>query len=96
MILKDFIDQFVERNSLVRVLYKTPTGHKLILKDWDEIDMEHQILKGKGKYGPYINHNVVGVASIATSGHYQETINIVIEEIPLHILREEKINRILF
>lgn len=95
MILKEFIDEYIEHNSLVRVLYKHKGGHKLILNDWDDVDMDHQIIKGKGKYAPYTNHKVLGVASIEVRGPYSEAINIVIEEIPLHILREQKLQNIL-
>lgn len=95
MILKEFIDEYIEHNSLVRVLYKHKGGHKLILNDWDEVDMDHMIIKGKGKYGPYINHKVLGVACISVTGPYSSAINIVIEEIPLHILREQKLQTIL-
>jgi hypothetical protein len=95
MTLKEFIDEYIEHNSLVRVLYKHKGGQKLILNDWDEVDMDHLIIKGKGKYGPYINHKVLGIASILVRGPYSEAINIVIEEVPLHILREQKLQTIL-
>lgn len=95
MTLKEFIDEYIEHNSLVRVLYKHKGGHKIVLNDWDEVDMDHQIIKGKGKYGPYINHKVLGIASISVRGPYSEAINIVIEEVPLHILREQKLQTIL-
>lgn len=92
MILKDFIKQYVEHNSLVRVLYKNPGGHKLILDDWNDVAMDWEIVKGQGKYAPYANHKVLGVTSILTGGPYPESINIVIEEIPLDELRENKLN----
>lgn len=95
MKLKDFIDEYIEHNSLVRVLYKIPGGHELILNDWDEVDMDHQIIKGKGKYSPYINHEVVGIACISVRGPYSEAINIVIEKIPLNELRSRKLDYIL-
>ena len=91
MTLKDFIDEYVEHNSLVRVLYKHKGSHKLILDDWNDVDMDHHISKGKGPYGPYINHKVLGVASIAVRGPDPESVNIVIEEIPLDQLRENKL-----
>jgi hypothetical protein len=94
MTLKEFIDEYIEHNSLVRVLYKHKGGHKLILNEWSEVDMDHQIIKGKGPYAPYINHKVLGIASISVRA-YSEAINIVIEEIPLHILREQKLQTIL-
>lgn len=95
MTLKEFIKEYIEHNSLVRVLYKHKGGHKLVLNDWDEVDMDHQIIKGQGKYAPYINHNVLGIASILTGGPYPESINIVIEEIPLSELRDNKIKSLL-
>jgi len=95
MILKDFINEYIEGNSLVRVLYKNPGGHKLILDDWDGVSMDWEIVKGVGKYAPYVNHKVLGIASILTFGHYRESINIVIEEIPLNELRGNKLDSIL-
>jgi hypothetical protein len=95
MTLKEFTENYIEHNSLVRLLYKNPGGHKLILNDWDDVDMDHQIVKGKGLYAAYVNHKVLGVTSIVVRGPYSEAINIVIEEIPLHILREQKLQTIL-
>lgn len=95
MTLKEFIKEYIQPNSLVRVLYKNPGGHKLILNDWNEVAMDWEIVKGGGKYGPYINHKVLGIASILTGGPYSESINIVIEEIPLDELRETKLGTIL-
>jgi hypothetical protein len=95
MTLKEFINEYVEGNSLVRVLYKNPGGYKTVLNDWDDVAMDHQIVKGKGKYAPYINHKVIGLISILVRGPYSEAINIVIEEIPLDELRENKLKTIL-
>ena len=95
MILKDFIKEYVEHNSLVRVLYKNPGGHKLILDDWNDVAMDWEIVKGQGKYAAYVNHKVLGVTSILVRGPYPESINIVIEEIPLDELRETKLDTIL-
>jgi hypothetical protein len=57
--------------------------------------MDWEIVKGEGKYAPYINHKVLYVASILVRGPYSEAINIVIEEIPLDKLRENKLKTIL-
>lgn len=95
MTLKEFINEYVEGNSLVRVLYKNPGGHKTVLNDWDIVAMDWEIVRGQGPYSPYINHKVLGVASILTGGPYPESINIVIEEIPLDELRENKLKTIL-
>ena len=91
MTLKEFVKDYVEGNSLVRVLYKNPGGHKLVLDDWNDVAMDWEIVRGQGKYAAYINHKVIGIASISVRGPYSEAINIVIEEIPLDQLRENKL-----
>jgi hypothetical protein len=95
MILKDFIKEYVEGNSLVRVLYKNPGGHKLVLDDWNDVAMDWEIVRGQGKYAAYINHQVLGVTSIVVRGPYSESINVVIEEIPLDELRDNKLKSLL-
>jgi hypothetical protein len=91
MTLKEFIEEYIQHNSLVRVLYKNPGGHKIVLNDWDDVDMDWKIVKGEGKYAAYVNHKVLGVTSILVRGPYSEAINIVIEEIPLDELRDNKL-----
>ena len=39
MILKEFVDQFINNNALVRLVYKIPGGNKLVLHSWDDVDM---------------------------------------------------------
>lgn len=95
MTLKEFIHEYLEHNSLVRVLYKRKGGHKTVLNDWDDVDVDWEIVRGEGPYAPYINHKVLCVASILVRGPYSEAINIVIEEIPLDELRENKLKTIL-
>jgi len=95
MTLGEFTQNYIEHNSLVRLLYKEPGGHRVVLNDWNDVDMDHQIVKGIGKYAPYINHRVLGLASILVRGHYPEAINVVIEEIPLDILRAGKLDCII-
>ena len=95
MTLKEFISECVEHNSLVRVLYKHKSGHKTVLDNWDDVAMDWEIIKGEGKYAPYINHKFLYVASILVSGPYRESINIVIEEMPLDELREIKLKTLL-
>lgn len=83
MQLGEFIEKFIERNSLIRLVYKNETsGYKTVQKTWEDICMEWKVLKGEHGNNDYINHKVLGIASIATGGHYPETINIVIEEAP--------------
>jgi hypothetical protein len=95
MTLKEFVKDYVEGNSLVRVLYKNPGGHKLVLDDWNDVAMDWEIVRGQGKYAAYINHKVLGVTSIVVRGPYSESINVVIEEIPLDELRDNKLSTLL-
>ena len=96
MILKEFIEEYIERNSMVRLLYKDKLGnHRIILNNWNKVSMEWEVVKGEGVYAPYSNHKVLRIASILVRGHYPEAINIVIEEIPLDQLREMKLDSIL-
>jgi len=95
MTLKEFTENYIEHNSLVRVLYKEKGGHRIVLNDWNDVDMDHQIVKGQGKYAPYVNHKVLGVTSIVVRGPYSEAVNVVIEEIPLDELRDNKLSTLL-
>lgn len=81
MKLKEFVEKFIEPNSLVRLLYKTNDGHMIVGKDWNSVCMEHDILYQKGKFRHYINNEVIGIASILIYGPYSESINIVIEKL---------------
>ena len=94
MKLKEFIDNFIEHNSIIRLLYKCPGGHKVVLNDWSDVSMDWKTSWGKGIYADYINHEVIGVASILCS-KYPDAINIVIEEIPVDMIRDSKIDQII-
>lgn len=84
MKLGEFIKQF-SHNNIIRLVYKDIGGHKLVLDDWNDISMDHQVLNGKGKNRHYIDNEVLGLVGICfPSGqghHYPEAINIVIEEL---------------
>jgi len=98
MILKEFVDNFINHNSLVRLVYKIHGGNKVVLNTWDEVSMAWEISKGEGKYAPYINHQVIYITDCVIPTSFRscsEAINIVIEEIPLDILRDKKIDEIL-
>jgi len=81
MKLGEFIEKFIEQNSLIRLVYKEKTGHKIVLNDWNDVSMEHEILKGTGKNRHFINNEVIGITDIVVNGHYSEAINIVIEKL---------------
>lgn len=82
MKLGEFIKNF-SHNNIIRLHFKEGNGQGLVLRDWNDVSMDHEILKGKGKNRHYINNEVVGLASINLKSelghHYPEAINIVIE-----------------
>ena len=83
MKLKEFIENF-SHNNVVRLVHKNKGGHKCVLDGWDDVSMDHEILKGKGKNRHYINNEVLGLAGIYFPSYktpYPEAINIVIEEL---------------
>jgi hypothetical protein len=81
MKLGAFLKEFIEPNSLVRLVYKTDGGHKIVLDSWSSVTMEWEILKGKGENRHYVDNEVLGIASIWMSCNNFEAINIVIEEL---------------
>ncbi len=83
MKLGEFIKNF-SHNNIVRLVHKNPGGHKLVLEDWNDVSMDHEILNGKGKNHNYINNEVLGLTGIyfqSGETQYPEAINIVIEEL---------------
>jgi len=85
MKLGEFISNF-SHNNLIRLLYKDKGGHKLVLSNWDDVSMDHEVNNNKGKFRHYINNEVLGLAGIyldssVGGGNYPEAINIVIEEL---------------
>lgn len=94
MKLDEFIEIYIEHNSLVRLLYKEKSGHRIVLDTWDDVSMEHEILKGKGKFKDYINYDVKGITSVLVGGPYSEAINIIIKDIDLITMRKIKLEQI--
>lgn len=78
MKLGEFITRF-SHNNLVRLLYKIKGGEELVLENWDDVSMDWQINKGKGKFRHFVDNEVLSISSILVNGHYPEAINIVIE-----------------
>ncbi len=92
MELKEFIESFIRRNSIIRLWYPNKSGHEMAT---EEVSMEWSVLRGDSAFKRFENHKVLGIASICTGGSYPEAINIVIERIPLDEIRNEKIEKIL-
>jgi len=84
MKLGEFIKNF-SHNNMIRLHYKIKEGQELILKDWNDVSMDHEVLRGKGKNRHYIDNEVLGLVGVdfsASKGmHYGEAINIVIEKL---------------
>ena len=98
MKLGEFIEEF-SHNNLIRIHYKEKRGNRLVLEDWNDVSMDWEVNKQKGKFRHYINNEVLGLASIyfqpGKGHHYPEAINIVIEELenqPMIDEVEEEIN----
>lgn len=98
MKLGEFIENF-SHNNIVRLVHKDKGGHRCVLKDWNDVSMDHEILKGKGKNRHYINNEVLGLAGIYFNqghSHYPEAINIVIEELENQPMIEETVDEIVY
>jgi hypothetical protein len=81
MKLGEFLETF-SHNNLIRLVYKEKGGHRLVLDDWDDVSMDWEVIKERGKNRHYINNEVTGLVSIfSTGGHYPEAINIEIENL---------------
>jgi hypothetical protein len=98
MKLGEFIEKF-SHNNLIRLHYKEKGGNRLVLEDWNDVSMDWEVNKQKGKFRHYVNNEVLGLASIyfqpGMNHRYPEAINIVIEELenqPLIDEVEEEIN----
>ena len=81
MKLGEFIKNF-SHNNLIRLVYKNQGGHEIVLDTWDDVSMDWEVNKGKGKNRHYVNNEVLGIVGILGAGkHYTEAINIVIERL---------------
>jgi hypothetical protein len=80
MKLGEFIKQF-SHNNIIRLVYKMPGGHEVVLDNWNDVSMDHEITRQRGKFRHYIDNEVLGLAGIVTEGRYPEAINIVIERL---------------
>jgi len=91
MKLGEFIKNF-SHNNIIRLHYKIKGGNQCVLDDWNDVSMDHEILKGKGKNRHYINNEVLGLTGINFQQgvtHYPEAINIVIEKLDNQPMIEE-------
>lgn len=79
MKLKDFVSEFIEPNSVIRLWKTTKGGHDLIAKNDDDVSMNWEITDEIGIYKDYVNNEVKGVTDILLpDSFYKEAINITI------------------
>ena len=96
MKLGEFIKNF-SHNNIIRLVYKCKGVHEIVLDDWNDVSMDHEILKGKGKNRHYIDNEVLGLTTICFNGggsstSYPEALNIVIERLENQPFIEETID----
>lgn len=95
MKLGEFIQNFIQPNSLVRLLYRDEDGgYRTVLEDWNFVSMEWEILKSKSDNRHYINNKVIGIKDILVHKcPYSEAINIVIEKLDPQPQVEETVDK---
>ena len=88
MSLREFVEKFVCKNTLVKLWKPVRGGHKMIVEDESLDDskisenyvcMEWEILGNKVWQSKYLNCNVIGVKDIVCHDDYSESVNIVID-----------------
>jgi len=93
MTLGEFLESF-SSNNLIRLHYRFDGGYRSVLEDFNKVSMDWEINKNKGPYAIYKDNKVIKLVSILCDGHYPEAINIVIEEIPTDIMRDNKLSKL--
>lgn len=95
MKLGEFIEKF-SHNNVIRLVYKDKGGVRIVLDNWNDVSMDWEVNKQKGKFRHYVNNEVLGLATIsflaASSIHHSEAINIIIEELENQPQVEEAID----
>ena len=64
--------------------------HHVVLDSWDDVSMDWEVNKQRGKFRHFINNEVIGLATISGMKMYPESINIVIEWLEYQPYLEEK------
>lgn len=87
MKLKEFLEKFICRNTLVRLWYKDGSGHIMITNDEERhklenaVCMEWELLDSKAWQRIYLDNEVIGVTDIVVhDSFYKEAVNIVIKK----------------
>lgn len=84
MKLGEFIKNF-SHNNVIRLVYKNKGGHEVVLNDWNDVSMDWEVNKQKGKFRHFINNEVLGLTTISFGAgqgiHHSDALNIVIERL---------------
>ena len=84
MKLGEFIKQF-SHNNVIRLWYEIKGGHEIVLDTFNDVSMDWEVNKQKGKYRHYVDNEVLGLTTCLfnhKSGvHHTDAINIVIERL---------------
>lgn len=95
MKLGEFIKNF-SHNNVIRLVYKIKGGHEVVLEHWNDVSMDWEVNKQKGKFRHYIDNEVLGLTTISFGGgqsiHHPEALNIVIERLEKQPYIEEVID----
>ena len=95
MKLGEFIKNF-SHNNVIRLVYKNKGGHEVVLEHWNDVSMDWEVNKQKGKFRHYVNNEVLGLTTISFGAgqgiHHPEAINIVIERLENQPYIEEVID----
>lgn len=86
MKLREFVEKFICRNSIIRLWKPVKGGHEMIYREDNRkignissVCMEWELIQGKCWQAAYNEAKVIGVTDILTDDFYREAINIVIE-----------------
>lgn len=92
MKLGEFIKNF-SHNNVIRLLYKIPGGHMCVLDGWNDVSMDWEVNRSRGKFRHYVDNEVLGLATVSFAAgdgiRHTEAINIVIEKLEKQPLVEE-------
>ena len=84
MKLGEFIKNF-SHNNLIRLLYKSKDGHEIVLTDWNDLSMDWEVNKQKGKFRHFVDNEVLGLTTILFCEdqeiQHTDVLNIVIERL---------------
>jgi hypothetical protein len=78
------------------LVYKNKGGHEVVLNDWNDVSMDWEVNKQKGKFRHFINNEVLGLTTISFGAgqgiHHSDALNIVIEKLENQHCLDEVIN----